>query len=57
MANIFYQKLKCLLSVASNLLLAFVKLLLYFCTEFPESCHENMLCVAGCYRRNIVANL
>ena len=24
MANIFYQKLKCLLSVASNLLLAFV---------------------------------
>ena len=50
MANIFYQKLKCLLSVASNiyliklilqlhmnkksnLLLGFVKLLLYFCTE------------------------
>ena len=50
MVNIFYQKLKCLLSVASNvyliklilqlhmnkksnLLLGFVKLLLYFCTE------------------------
>ena len=58
MANIFYQKLKCLLSVASNvyliklilqlhmnkksnLLLGFVKLLLYFCTEpwiLPQKC-------------------
>ena len=73
MANIFYQKLKCLLSVASNiyliklilqlhmnkksnLLLGFVKLLLYFCTEFPEFHRENVLCVAGCYPRDIVAN-
>ena len=75
MANIFYQKLKCLLSVASNvyliklilqlhmvikknnLLLGFVKLLLYFCTEFPEFCHENVQCVAGCYHRDIAVNL
>ena len=74
MANIFYQKLKCLLSVPSNvyliklilqlhmnkksnLLLGFVKLLLYFCTEFPEFCCENALCVAGCYHHNIAANL
>ena len=73
MANIFYQKLKCLLSVASNiyliklilqlhmnkksnLLLGFVKLLLYFCTEFPEFRCENALCVAGCYHCDIAAN-
>ena len=41
----------------SNLLLGFVKLLLYFCTEFPEFCCKNMLCVAGCYRRDIMVNL
>ena len=23
----------------------------------PGFCHENALCVAGCYRRNIAANL
>ena len=74
MANIFYQKLKCLLSAASNvyliklmlqlhmnkksnLLLGFVKLLLHFCTEFPEFCCKNALCVAGCYRCDIAANL
>ena len=39
----------------SNLLLCFVKLLLYFCTEFPEFRCENALCVAGCYHRDIAA--
>ena len=42
----------------SNLLFGFVKiLLLYFGTEFPEFRCKNMLCVAGCYRCNIAANL
>ena len=38
MANIFYQKLKCLLSVASNLLLAFVNasLLLHSFLKFAS---------------------
>ena len=40
----------------NNLLLGFVKLLLYFCTEFPEFRHENTLCVAGCYHCDIVVN-
>ena len=61
MANIFYQKLKCLLSVASkvyliklilrciwikksNLLLGFVKLLLYFCTESWISLQKCTMC-------------
>ena len=61
MANIFYQKLKCLLSVASNvyliklilqlhmnkksnLLLGFVKLLLYFCTESWISPRKRAMC-------------
>ena len=61
MANIFYQKLKCLLSVASNvyliklilqlhmnkksnLLLGFVKLLLYFCTESWISVRKHAMC-------------
>ena len=41
MANIFYQKLKCLLSVASNLLLAFVNasLLLHSFLKFAAKMH------------------